>query len=128
MEYYNETYELEIIHEPAEDGLTRYGLTTTKATGLNDMYHVEEILSIFQCMADKMPGSKVKIGRTIKFYCHACRCLIGEKTIPLRIESYRSHRFVSPDTSIDINVEYYRCVACGHHTGYPIQDPIVRCY
>jgi len=128
MEHYSETYELEIIHEPADDGLTRYGLTTTKATGLLDLYHVEEVLGIFKGMADKMPGSKVKLGRTIKFYCHACRGLIGEKTVPLRIESYKRIEFASPDDFIDINVEHYRCVACGQHTRYSIQDPIVRCY
>ena len=127
MEYYNETYDLEIVHEPSEDGLTRYGLATTRATGLNDLYHVEEVLSIFEGMADKMPGSKVKIGRTIKFYCHACRGLIGEKTIPLRIEKYR-HMRCTRDPEISIHVEQYRCIACGHHTRYSIQDPIVRCY
>ena len=61
-------------------------------------------------------------------YCHACRGLIGEKTIPLRIEGYKRIEFARPDDFIDINVEQYRCVACGHHTRYSIQDPIVSRY
>ena len=127
MEHYNETYSIEIVHEPAEDGLTRPGMVGTKVTGLRELYHVEEFLHIFNDIQGRMPSSKVKLGRTIQFYCNVCRCLIGEKTIPLRIEKYR-HMGYTSDPEISIQVEQYRCIACGHHTRYSIQDPMVRCY
>lgn len=127
MKHYNETYNLEIVKEPSKDGLTRPGLVTTKATGLSELYFVEEILSIFNSMVEKIPGSKVKLERVMKFYCHACRGLIGEKAIPLRIENYKIMGYKN-DPVIDLQIEEYKCASCGHHTRYSVQDPIVRCY
>jgi RNase P subunit RPR2 len=84
---------------------------------------------MFQSMIDKMPGTKIDIGRKITFYCNACRGIIGTKTIPLRVEPFRPYDSKTcMETEVAINVEMYRCLACGHHTRYSIQDPILSVY
>jgi hypothetical protein len=118
----SEFYEIEIVHKNAEDGLIRPGMIRTMAMGLRDLDHV------FEAIADKMPGSKVKVGRKIMFHCSACHALIGEKTIPLRLEQVSHMRASSPETTMEINTELHMCLGCGYHTKYAVQDPILSIY
>jgi hypothetical protein len=127
-ENYTETYDMEIVEPPSEDGLKRYEIVKTKASGLRSLAVVSEIRHSFEHMSSNIPNSKVVVGRTISFYCHACRSLIGTKTIPLRVEAFRRVQTMSPDDVCEIHVEQYRCLACGHHTRYSLQDPIVSVY
>ncbi|RLC68311.1 MAG: hypothetical protein DRH97_03575 [Chloroflexi bacterium] len=125
---YRESYSLEIIHKPAEDGLTRPGMVKTKVEGIRDLDDVKELRYMFSRISGQMPGSDVKVGRHIMFYCHACQALIGEKTIPLRVEPFRRDVRLSVETETSIHVEQYRCLNCGHHTRYNLQDPILSVY
>jgi hypothetical protein len=124
-----ESYELTIVHEDPEDGLTRPGMIETKVVGVRTLDDVKSFRYMFQDMVDRMPGTKIDIGRKITFYCNGCRGIIGTKTIPLRVEKFRIYdRKMSVETEVKINTEMYRCLACGHHTRYQIQDPIIAIY
>jgi hypothetical protein len=130
MEYYNEYYELEIVYKDPENGLNRPGMIETKVTGIRALDDVKELRYMFQNMVDKMPESKLKIGRKIMFYCHACDAFIGDRTIPLRVEQSRPSysRTIAMETEMSINTEMHRCLYCGHHTKYAVQDPIISVY
>jgi hypothetical protein len=124
-----ESYELTIVHEDPEDGLTRPGMVETKVVGVRSLDDVKEFRYMFQSMVERMPGTKIDIGRKITFYCNICNGIIGTKTIPLRVEKLRAYiREVSMETTVEIHTEMYRCLACGHHTRYQIQDPVVSVY
>jgi hypothetical protein len=128
MEYYREVYELEIVHQNDEEGLIRPGMVHTKATGIRSLDHVQEIKYLFQDMARGMSGSKVNVGRKITFYCSTCSAMIGDKTIPLRLEQMGHMRKTSVETSLEISTEMHKCLGCGHHTRYSIPDPILTVY
>jgi hypothetical protein len=123
-----ESYELTIVHEDPEDGLTRPGMVETKVVGVRSLDDVKELRYMFQSMVERMPGSKINIGRKITFYCNACNGIIGTKTIPLRVELFSIRRKISVETEVAIHTEMYRCLACGHHTRYNIEDPIFSVY
>jgi hypothetical protein len=123
-----ESYELTIVHKDPEDGLTRPGMIETKIVGVRNLDDVKSFRYMFQDMVDKMPGSKINIGRKITFYCNACNGVIGTKTIPLRVDSFNFRRKLSVETEVLIHTEMYRCLACGHNTRYNIQDPIICIY
>jgi hypothetical protein len=128
LEDYTETYDMEIVEPPSSDGLKRYEIVKIKASGLRSLDVVREVRHSFEHMASNIPHSKVQVGRTIKFYCHVCNGLIGEKTIPLRIQRFDRTIPIGPESLTEIHVEQYRCRACGHHTRYSLQDPIVSVY
>ncbi|GAF98869.1 unnamed protein product, partial [marine sediment metagenome] len=60
---FGESYGLEIVHEPADDGLTRPGMVTTKAEGIRNLDDVKELRYIFERMIEHMSGAKVKVDR-----------------------------------------------------------------
>jgi hypothetical protein len=123
-----ESYELTIVHKDPEDGLTRPGMIETKVVGVRSLDDVKEFRYMFESLTDKMPGSKINVGRKITFYCNSCSGIIGTKMIPLRVEPFRPYSREMATEVVEIHSEMYRCLACGHHTRYQIQDPILSIY
>jgi len=123
MNLMKETYELEIVSKVRDDGLTRYPTFETRCIGLRDIDHVYDVMHSFDNISSNIPGSKVKLGRRIYFFCHNCHSFIGEKLIPLRLEPFRYMNY-SPDSSVEIHQEFYRCSSCGYDTRFTVQDPI----
>lgn len=125
----DEEYEVLLVTKVMKGyGLTRYPEVITKAIGIKSLDDVDHIRHMFHNEQIYGKDTKVEVGRKIHFWCRVCRCYIGNKTIPLRIEPFRYHLSQTVESTVTIKTELHRCEACGHHTTFTIQDPVLSVY